>query len=449
MYQKKLIISFFLIVIMFVLIAIYNINGLFAIGHYTHSISDHPLVVSNASLRAAINITKIHRNMKDVVLSTSEDELMKILALIDNEECNVYRDLETVKSKIIGSEGQQLEKESRILFDEWKSIRDQVVILWSKGEKERAIEITKKDGAKHVDQLEDKVLELYTYARAKAESFRLELDHSQTKMERMNILLTVVGVIISLIIAILSAHSFIKYEGELKNREHMLVESNRSKESLFSIISHDLRGPIGNISSVLSLLSSGVIDEKLAQGYFDHLSLSVKSTESLLENLLNWSANQKDSIEIDKDIFNVDNAIQNEINILQPIADRKYITINLLSKNKIDAIADMNMIQLVVRNLISNSIKFTPKDGRVSVESDIVSNHLQIKVSDTGLGMSDEMKTKIFDETVFVSTKGTEREHGSGLGLKLCYSFVKAHGGDITVKSRENIGTTFTVTIPQ
>ena len=261
-------------------------------------------------------------------------------------------------------------------------------------------------------------------------------------------IILLLSVIISLIIAYFNSKSIIT-QLKLINREKELSESNHTKDTLFSIISHDLRGPMGNIAGILSLLNSGVLKRDDANKYLKTLSLSIKNTQSLLENLLNWAKNQKEGIILDRKHFLFFDLVKEVKETLLPLADKKNISINATIDDQLIIDADRNMIVLVIRNIISNSIKFTPNNGEIEVSTQREEKELYISISDNGIGMNQDTIEKIFDKHQFVTTNGTNSEVGSGLGLKLCYEFVKAHKGDILVESTISKGTKFTIIIPQ
>ncbi|MGD8981273.1 MAG: MCP four helix bundle domain-containing protein, partial [Desulfobacterales bacterium] len=151
--KHKLAMSFILIIVIFISFGIITIKGLLTLGDLTRTIYEHPLVVSNASLNAALNITKMHRSMKDVVLGNSPDEIEVALKAVEKDEQKVYQQLNTIRENILGTEGQALEKQTRQLFINWKPIRKEVVRLQKSGNKQGAILITKTKGAYHVAKL--------------------------------------------------------------------------------------------------------------------------------------------------------------------------------------------------------------------------------------------------------------------------------------------------------
>jgi len=223
--KHTLTMSFLLIIVLFLSSGIFTIKGLFTLGNLTRTIYEHPLVVSNASLNAALNITKMHRGMKDIILANSPDEIESALKTVAENEQKVYQQLDTIRKDILGEEGQALEKKTRQLFVNWKPIREEVVRLLKSGNKQDAILITKTKGAHHVAKLETKMLELTSYAREKATNFLEFAEASQSSLEKIIVILTLVGVFLSLIIAFIATYSVIKAEKVLLDEKNKLQKA--------------------------------------------------------------------------------------------------------------------------------------------------------------------------------------------------------------------------------
>jgi hypothetical protein len=213
-----------------------SIRGLFTLGDLTRTIYEHPLVVSNASLIAALNITKMHRNMKDVVLASYPEEVEVALKVVAENEHEVYRQLDIVREVILGREGQDLEKQTRQLFANWKPIRQEVVGLLKSGNKKNAILITKTKGADHVLKLETKMLELSSYARNKADGFLEFAKTSQSRLESITVILTLSGVFISVIIAFIATYLVVKADRALQDEKNKLQKALDEIKTLRGII---------------------------------------------------------------------------------------------------------------------------------------------------------------------------------------------------------------------
>jgi hypothetical protein len=238
--KQKLTISFLLIIMIFVSFGIVTIKGLYILGDLTRRIHQHPLVVSNASLHAALGITKMHRSMKDVVLADSSQEIEARLIMVKEYEQKVYQELDTIKKDILGVEGKALETQTRQLFLNWQPIREEVVRLLESGKKKDAILITMNIGAEHVEKLETKMLELTSYARDRADTFLESAENSQSNLENITIILTISGVFVSIIIAFIATRLVSKAERLLQdknNRLHKALDEIKTLRGILPICS--------------------------------------------------------------------------------------------------------------------------------------------------------------------------------------------------------------------
>lgn len=234
-----------------------------------------------------------------------------------------------------------------------------------------------------------------------------------------------------------------------KETELELEELVQTKNKIFSIIAHDLRGPIGSFMPILDILTSDIKMEESEKKFFlEELKVSTKSTFELLDNLLNWSRSQTQSIKLTPDNYPIDVIIENIINLLKPIAQAKSIVLKNYSDDSFDVNVDMDTISLVLRNLIANSIKFSPENGQITVGAVKSGDMVNVFVKDTGVGMTDSVLNNLFKVKFNPSTRGTNNETGSGLGLVLCKDFVEKNGGKIWAESEVGKGATFTFSVP-
>jgi len=234
--KNKLAISFMLILLIFISIGIFTIKGLYTLGDLTRRIYEHPLVVSNASLQAALDVAFIHRDMKDVVLAIYPDEIKATLKAVNGSEQKVYQHLDRVRNNILGEEGKVLEKQSRQLFEKWKPIREEVIQLFEAGNKQDAIFITKSKGAEHVAKLEAKMLELTSYARKKADSFIELAETEQSKFERIILVLTLLGILVSIAISFNAITRVLKAENLLRDKNNTLQKALDEIKTLQGIL---------------------------------------------------------------------------------------------------------------------------------------------------------------------------------------------------------------------
>lgn len=232
--------------------------------------------------------------------------------------------------------------------------------------------------------------------------------------------------------------------------EKKLVELNQMKDKMFSIIAHDLRAPLGNINSVLHLFLEQQADMD-ADSLRDFIEVLYKDTENtfiLLENLLMWARSQRGDIYPEPVETDISDLLSGTLEIIEISAKNKFININKSLPENITAVIDPNMINTVIRNLVANAIKFTPREGTITLEAEKNKENLIFTIQDSGTGMSKETIYKILHSDDFYSTHGTDNERGSGLGMKLCRQFIEAHKGVINIESEPGVGSRFTVTIP-
>lgn len=241
-----------------------------------------------------------------------------------------------------------------------------------------------------------------------------------------------------------------QFEFRLLEQAQILNELNATKDKFFSIIAHDLKNPIKSILGFSELLKEDAkeVENKSISSYANILYSSAKHTAELLENLLEWAKTQQNSFPFSPDEGAINDLITEEINILRPIADHKNIKLVDATVDQIVVTADRKMIGTVIRNLISNAIKFTKKDGSIIVEAFLQHESAVLSVSDTGIGISKEDQAKLFHIVDGFTTKGTEDEKGTGLGLVLCKEFIEKHRGKIWVNSEIGKGCQFSFSIP-
>ncbi|MCK9411562.1 MAG: response regulator [Prolixibacteraceae bacterium] len=237
----------------------------------------------------------------------------------------------------------------------------------------------------------------------------------------------------------------------LQEQSKKLQELVATKDKFFSIIAHDLRGPLGGFMSLTELLADDSFEITPAEQKEMNRDLynSSRNLFNLLENLLVWARMQQGQIVFDPVQINLQELVSDSIKTLEDAIQKKAIQITMqLSENQ-HVCADSNMLQSIVRNLISNAIKFTPKGGNVTVSSNSTENNTSvIVVKDTGIGMNSTMTANLFRLNVNNSRPGTDGEQSTGLGLLLCKEFVDRHSGEIWVESVEGEGTSFYFTIP-
>ena len=236
----------------------------------------------------------------------------------------------------------------------------------------------------------------------------------------------------------------------ISEQKDELKKANALKDNMFSVIAHDLRGPIGNFKGLLELMQNGSTrnDPPRYEQTLELMHQSASSTYSLLENLLSWARAQKGEIEFRPQSHNLRELVDEVVQLKSVAAEQKEIRLNHNFQTDIHGNVDYQMVNLVMRNLVDNAIKFTPRGGQVNILGEATGQSVTIAIKDTGVGMPEEVRQKIFDPYQHHTDPGTEDEKGSGLGLKLCREFIAKHSGDIRVESTQGRGTTFVFTLP-
>jgi signal transduction histidine kinase len=237
----------------------------------------------------------------------------------------------------------------------------------------------------------------------------------------------------------------------LKENELKLKEKNVAKDKFLSIIAHDLKNPFNSIIGFSDLLLRNLEKDDSQPNnkqYAEIIYSEAKHTLDLLDNLLNWSRSQEGRLQYFPEKVDIRKLIMYTIKLMKYAANQKKIIINYQLDFNLKITADKNMLSTVIRNLISNAIKFTKEGGKIEVIAKRENNKIIISVSDTGTGIKKKDIDKLFKIEEGFRTKGTKKEGGTGLGLLLCKEFVEKHNGQIWAESIYGKGSTFTFTIP-
>ena len=241
-----------------------------------------------------------------------------------------------------------------------------------------------------------------------------------------------------------------KAEQALKESEAKFRELNTTKDKLFSIIGHDLRSPIINILGLSDLLieaGEGVDLVELEQ-YLGMINSTAKNSLTLLDNLLRWAKSQTGQIHYKSEKIHLSTIIKEIVDQSKSIARAKNIALHNTVIDEIEIYSDEEMFKTIVRNLISNAIKFSKPGGTIDIGTSSKENHVEITVSDNGVGMTEKTRKMLFGISQNISTLGTANEKGSGFGLVLCKEIVEKLGGSIWVESEEGKGSNFKFTLP-
>jgi two-component system, sensor histidine kinase and response regulator len=233
----------------------------------------------------------------------------------------------------------------------------------------------------------------------------------------------------------------------IEEQNVVLAKVNEEKNKLFSIVSHDLRSPLNTIQSYLELLSFDILEEKERKVAEKELVSLTKNTSDLLFNLLSWSKTQMEGVNAKLKPHNLFNVLAGTINTQHAIASQKDISFSNDIDKEAVTVCDEDMLQLVVRNLLNNAIKFTPSFGKISIHSKLSGNTVQLCISDSGKGIPEEQQKEIFSLKI-QSTYGTNKEKGIGLGLVLCKEYIELQNGQIWFDSRPDVQTNFYISLP-
>ncbi len=236
---------------------------------------------------------------------------------------------------------------------------------------------------------------------------------------------------------------------KIRSQARELEKTNATKDKMFSVISHDLRAPLGGMKSMLDLIFNDKKQDKpVSEKSLVSLKNAADHTYNLLENLLYWSRSQRERLECDPQLINIYDLVTENIELMQTMAQNKGLEIKNQIPDNTYVYADNNMIKTVVRNLIFNAVKFT-SEGYIALSTKEKDEKILIIVEDTGVGIKEDDIQKIMDTKKYFTTYGTKREKGSGLGLNLCLDFVHRNKGEIDIESQYGKGTKVTFSLPK
>ncbi len=228
-----------------------------------------------------------------------------------------------------------------------------------------------------------------------------------------------------------------------------LQERLAMKDRFLSLITHELRNPISSIQLISESLTKSGTNLSNAEliNEISEIGETARNVHTLLDNLLDWSRIQLGSFPFNPENIDLNFILRANIDLLKINTINKKIRIEVETENQILVFADANMVSTVIRNLITNAIKFTPEGGSISIQIIFLKDKVQFSIKDSGIGISNENKSKIFNYKDGFSTNGTENEKGSGIGLILSKEFVEKNSGTLWFESELNLGTTFHFTL--
>lgn len=322
-----------------------------------------------------------------------------------------------------------------------KSIQPDIIVLSLEENPEESLKVLKHLKENHKTRF---IPVIYLASNEEQENFRHILDYDN--IDLMPISIHEKALITRIHHQLLLLESLRTIERQNKK----LKKEAQAKEIFYSVIAHDLRSPIGTIKMILEAINNQT-DKINDENILNLIRMVTETTDeayALLENLLLWSNSQNGLIKTNSHTFNITEAIQQVLALLENVARTKNIRLHNHVKEIVEGYGDSDMIKTILRNIINNSIKFTWPGGEIHI--DCVRQHetIVISVKDNGQGISRENQIKLKEEEKHFSTYGTSREKGSGLGLQLVRNFIKLNQGKIWFESEEGKGTTFYISLP-
>jgi two-component system, sensor histidine kinase and response regulator len=237
---------------------------------------------------------------------------------------------------------------------------------------------------------------------------------------------------------------------ELSLSRRKIIEMNRSRDRLYSIIAHDIRSPFSSITLTISAIANGYLEPSSNEfrEIMGHLEKTTNETLILLDNMLDWTRLQSDSVFISPRLCSVSSVIHACVQLLKGNSTNKKIAVNVDVADDLMAFFDEGTIRAVFRNLIYNAIKFTPENGTIDICAQDNADYVKVSVTDTGVGISEEIVRKIFVNNEHYTSRGTNNEQGSGLGSYIVKDFIEKNKGKIEVVSAPGSGTKILVYLP-
>lgn len=237
----------------------------------------------------------------------------------------------------------------------------------------------------------------------------------------------------------------------LENQSLQLKEINDTKNKLFSILGHDMRGPIAQVKSVVDMFLAGHLEKEEFDELLHMLSKDIDSVNFTLNNTLKWSMSQMEGFHVNLSLFDLREVVDNTLRLLQPSFNEKKLTVFNHMESKVEVFADQDLIDVVVRNILNNAVKFSNFEDSVTIFSEGDEHWIYWCVQDQGVGMSEEQIKLILSDSYFLtrSRQGTNREKGSGLGLQLTKEFIRRCGGKLSIESHPGHGTKLWVQLPR
>tara|TARA_R110002012_G_scaffold286251_2_gene477724 strand:+ start:43804 stop:45765 length:1962 start_codon:yes stop_codon:yes gene_type:complete len=295
-------------------------------------------------------------------------------------------------------------------------------------------------------------------------------EHQQTRLEMNRRVMVLIGVASLLILGLLiwlfllnrnikkynrhlvsQKKQIFKQNEDLEAKSSQLQEINQTKNKLFSIVGHDLRGPVGQVKSLVDLLISGQLEKDEFEDLVQNLKKDVDSVYFTLNNTLKWSMAQMEGFKLNKVNFNLADLVGANVRLIKPKLKEKSLDIEYSSYyDDLDIFADRDLIEVVIRNILNNAVKFSKPGDVIMLSADLENDMVVFCIEDQGIGMSEiQINELLTEDYVITNSKlGTNREKGSGLGLQICKEFTRMNGGELLIRSEEGQGTKVCIKVP-
>jgi signal transduction histidine kinase len=238
-------------------------------------------------------------------------------------------------------------------------------------------------------------------------------------------------------------------KAQLAEQANVLEEMNLTKDKLLTVLAHDLRAPVNNLKAILSLLSNRLMTADEFYGVSAKLRTDVEHVNQMLEEVLQWVKSQHGGIVPRQVEFDLKDQLEGIVKLFLPVANSKNIFMKVEGAPSLKVMADQDHIHIILRNLLSNAIKFSPTGGTVTLKILEDESVARVIITDAGIGMPQEMIENITSGKRILSTRGTQGEKGTGLGLLLCREFIQLNGGEFFIESKEEEGSAVSFTLPK
>lgn len=367
--------------------------------------------------------------------------------------------------------GYDLMQKNGLLRNAMETARDLSEIFEKEGNLKKALEYRR-----FFDLYEDSIASENSQKKIQQLQFDYELEKKQNEIEQLNKTremqreradrqrltnwsLVAALVLLATVVALMyrnarrstrHRHELMKRKHEIEQQAARLEQLNNFKDKTFSVLSHDLRGPINSITATMRMLSNNEITQEEYATLQPEINNQLSNLNILLDNVLLWA---KSYIQEEKAVHpantDLNELVENKIIRLKEAAERKKITLQNTLMPGTTAWCDGEQINIVLRNLVMNAIKYTRSEGTITISGGATGDNVSISITDNGVGMTEAQLSNLFSPKSGRSTYGTAGERGIGLGLLLCKEFVKINNGTITATSKQGVGSTFTITLPK